>query len=78
MVLLRDAPRRPGWREASGSASTSDRADGTSASGGGSQHCTPDVLLGGGGSRQEKDVYAPLQRGQLVVQRGKMIVLSLS
>lgn len=64
MVLLRDAPRRPGWREASGSTQTPDRANGKSQGGGGPQYRAPDVLLGSGGSRQEKNVYAPLQRGQ--------------
>lgn len=64
MVLLRDASCRPGWGEASGSTQTSDRANGESEGGGGPQHGAPDVLPGGGGSRQEKNVYAPLQRGQ--------------
>lgn len=64
MVLLRDASCRPGWREASGSTQTSDGADRESEGGGRPQHGAPDVLLGSGGSRQEKNVYAPLQRGQ--------------
>lgn len=64
MVLLRDASCRPGWRETSGSTQTSDRANGKSEGGGGPQYSAPDVLLGSGGSRQEENVYAPLQRGQ--------------
>lgn len=64
MVLLRDASRGPGWREASGAAQTSDRVNGKSEGGGRPQHRAPDVLLGSGGSRQEENVYAPLQRGQ--------------
>ena len=63
MVLLRDASCRPGWGEASGSTQTSDRTNGKSESGGGPQYCAPDVLLGSGGSCQEKNVHAPLQRG---------------
>lgn len=63
MVLLRDASCGPGCGEASGSTQTSDGVDGKSEGGGGPQHCAPDVLLGGGGGCQEKNVYAPLQRG---------------
>lgn len=60
MVLLCDASCGPGWREASGSAQTSDRANRKSEGGGGPQYCAPDVLFSSGGSRKEKNVYAPL------------------
>lgn len=63
MVLLRDASCRSGRREASGSPQTSHRANGKSEGGRGSQYCAPDVLLGSCGSREEKNVYAPLPRG---------------
>lgn len=64
MVLLRNASCRPGWGEAPSSTQATDRANGESEGGGGPQYCAPDVLPGSGGSRQEKDVHAPLQRGQ--------------
>lgn len=63
MVLLRDASCRPGRGEASGSTPTSDGANRKSEGGGGPQHRATDVLLGCGGGREAKDVYAPLQRG---------------
>lgn len=64
MVLLRDAPCRPGQRETPGSAQTFDGAEGEGENSGGSQYRAPDVLSGSGGSRQEENVYAALQRGQ--------------
>lgn len=63
MVLLCDASRRPGCRKAPGAAEAADGADGASEGGGGPQHRASDVLPGRGGSRQEENVYAPLQSG---------------
>lgn len=67
MVLLRDASRRSGWGEASGSSSAPDRANRESEGGGRPQYGAPDVLLGSGGSCEEKNVYATLQRGQCLL-----------
>ena len=63
MVLLRDAPRRPGRREAAGPVPAAGGAVGASQGGGGPQHRAPDVLSGRGGGGAQEDVHTPLPRG---------------
>lgn len=64
MVLLRNASRRSGRREASGSSEASDGAAGASEGGGGPQYRSSDVLSRCGGGGQAQNVHRTLQTGE--------------
>lgn len=61
MVLLRDASRWSGWREAAGSPETADRVAGARTGGGSAQHCATDVLSRRSGGGQTQNVHRTLQ-----------------